>query len=81
MIYLMNEIIIVDLCKKCDAKRASGGVSSNDLCKKCRKSIDKVLNDEFIGFMRSSLNDKHMDLLKDVLKTCKPSFEYPITMQ
>ena len=77
----MREIIIVDLCKKCDAKRASGGISSKDLCKKCRKSTDQVLNDEFIEFMKSSLNEKHMDLLKDVLKTHKPSLEYPITMQ
>jgi len=77
----MSEIIVVDLCKKCDAKRENGGVSSKSLCKKCRKSTDKILNDEFIGFMRSSLNEKHMDLLKDVLKTCKPSSEYPITIQ
>ena len=78
----MSEIIIVDLCKKCDAKRGNGGVSSKNLCKQCRKSTDKVLNDEFIGFMKSSsLNYRHMDLLKDVLKTCKPSSEYPITIQ
>ncbi len=82
----MSETIVLNLCKKCDDKhywatKDGESISSKDLCKQCRKTCDKTLNDEFIGFMRSSLNDVQMDHLKDLLTNAKPSVEYPITIK